>query len=228
MQAPHKFILRNQTLWLSGEKCIFWEERKILILSDLHLGKTGHFRKEGIGVPQNLFKEDMQRLGALLQFFNPEQLLVVGDLFHSHANRENDYFEKWRKDFPAVDIILVPGNHDILPDEFYSRTNISIAALQYSVDDFLFTHDVADVAEPGGRYIFSGHIHPGVRLTGAGRQSLQLPCFYFSSNYAVLPAFGNFTGTHIVLPGKKDTVFAMPGAALYRYKNSRVPPLYMV
>jgi uncharacterized protein len=209
MQAPHKLILRNQTLWLSGEKCIFWEEKRILILSDLHLGKTGHFRKEGIGVPQNLFKEDMQRLGALLQFFNPQQLLVVGDLFHSHANRENDYFEKWRKDFSAVDILLVPGNHDILLDEFYNRANIGISALQHPVDGFLFTHDAADAAEQGDRYIFSGHIHPGVRLTGAGKQSLQLPCFYFGSNYAVLPAFGNFTGTHIVQPGKNDKVFAI-------------------
>ncbi len=209
MQAPHKFILRNQTLWLSGEKCIYWEEKKILILSDLHLGKTGHFRKEGIGVPQNLFREDMQRLGALLQFFNPQQLLVVGDLFHSHANREHDYFEKWRKDFSAVEIILVMGNHDILLDEFYTRTNISIAGLQYTIDDFLFTHDAADAVEPGDRYIFSGHIHPGVRITGAGRQSLRLPCFCFGSNKAVLPAFGKFTGIHIIEPGKKDKVFAI-------------------
>jgi uncharacterized protein len=209
MEAAHKLTVRNQTLWLSGEKCIFWEEKRMLILSDLHLGKTGHFRKEGIGVPQNLFKEDMQRLGALLQFFNPQQLLVVGDLFHSHANKEHDYFEKWRKDFSAVDMMLVMGNHDILLDEFYSRTNISIAGLQHPVDDFLFTHDVADAAEPEGRYIFSGHIHPGVRLTGAGRQSLRLPCFYFSSHYAVLPAFGKFTGIHLVQPGKNDKVFAI-------------------
>ncbi len=209
MQAPHKFILRNQTLWLSGEKCIYWEEKKILILSDLHLGKTGHFRKEGIGVPQNLFKEDMQRLGALLQFFNPRQLLVVGDLFHSHANREHDYFEKWRTDFPAVEITLVVGNHDILPDEFYNRTNIGIAGLQYTVDDFVFTHDAADNAKKEDSYVFSGHVHPGVRLSGAGRQSLQLPCFYFGSHYAVLPAFGKFTGTHLMQPGKNDKVFAI-------------------
>ena len=30
---------------------MFWEEEKALIVSDLHFGKTGHFRKSGIAVP---------------------------------------------------------------------------------------------------------------------------------------------------------------------------------
>jgi uncharacterized protein len=215
MQAPLRFILRNQTLWLSGEKCIFWEEKKLLIMSDLHLGKTGHFRKEGIGMPQNLFKEDMQRLGALLQFFNPQELLVVGDLFHSHANKEHDYFEKWRLDFAAVGITLVMGNHDILEAGFYSRNNIRIAGEQLLIDDFLFTHDIADAAD-GSHYSFSGHLHPGVRIAGAGRQSVQLPCFYFGPNHAVLPAFGKFTGTKQVELSKDNTLFAIAGGRVFK------------
>jgi uncharacterized protein len=215
MQAPHKFILRNQTLWLSGEKCIYWEEQQLLILSDLHLGKTGHFRKEGIGVPQNLFKEDLQRLGALLQFFKPQQLLVVGDLFHSYANKEHDYFEKWRSDFAATGITLVMGNHDVLEQDFYRRSGITIAGLQHRVNDFLFTHDMADAAA-GNHYTFSGHIHPGVRLKGAGKQAMQLPCFYFGETYAVLPAFGKFTGNKLIVPEKNATIFAIAQDRIFR------------
>ena len=97
MAAPYKFILHDQTLWLSPERCIYWEEERSLILSDLHFGKTGHFRKSGIGVPQDIFKKDLQRLFSQIQFFNPTTLLYVGDLFHSHANKELDMFLKWRK-----------------------------------------------------------------------------------------------------------------------------------
>ncbi len=71
----------------------------MLLLSDLHFGKTGHFRKEGIAVPQAIYKEDLQRLVTQIQFFKPQQVVVIGDMFHSHANKELDLFKKWRNDF---------------------------------------------------------------------------------------------------------------------------------
>ncbi|NIM36589.1 MAG: hypothetical protein GTN67_15060, partial [Hydrotalea flava] len=43
MQAPYLFQLLDQHLWLSSEKCMFWKEEATLILSDVHIGKTGHF-----------------------------------------------------------------------------------------------------------------------------------------------------------------------------------------
>ena len=62
MNPPVLYQLCDQKLWLSAERCIFWEEQSALIVSDLHLGKTGHFRKAGIAVPQSVFKEDLQHL----------------------------------------------------------------------------------------------------------------------------------------------------------------------
>src|ERR1700712_5302648 len=126
MFSPQRFIFQKQTLWLSPERCIFWEEEKALILSDLHLGKTGHFRKSGIGVPQNLFKEDLQRLFSQVQFFKPTQLLIVGDMFHSHANKEVDMFLKWRNDLSQLHIRLIRGNHDILAKKMYAGANIEV------------------------------------------------------------------------------------------------------
>src|SRR3954467_15040123 len=107
MQAPLLYKLHEQNLWLSAQRSIFWEEQKALIVSDLHFGKTGHFRKSGIAVPQSVFKEDIQRLVAQIQFFKPSVLLVVGDMFHSHANKELELFEKWRDDFSHLNIRLI-------------------------------------------------------------------------------------------------------------------------
>ena len=87
---PQKIL--NNTFLLSTDRCIFWEEEKILILSDLHLGKTGHFRKEGIAVPQAVLKEDLQRFVTLSQNFKPNKIFIIGDMFHSHANKELDFF----------------------------------------------------------------------------------------------------------------------------------------
>lgn len=53
---------------LSSERTLFWENEQTLIVADLHIGKTGHFRKSGIGVPQSVYKEDLQRLMTQILF----------------------------------------------------------------------------------------------------------------------------------------------------------------
>jgi len=62
-----KHTINQNDFILNSNRTVFWEQEKILILSDLHLGKTGHFRKSGIGVPAAIMKEDMQRFVAAIQ-----------------------------------------------------------------------------------------------------------------------------------------------------------------
>jgi DNA ligase-associated metallophosphoesterase len=205
--VPHTIL--NNTFLLSAERCIFWQEKKILIVSDLHLGKTGHFRKSGIAIPQAVFKEDMQRLVTQIQIFKPQQLIIIGDMFHSGANKEHDFFLKWRNDFSGLPIHLVKGNHDILKKEWYTIANITMHTCEYVIENFVFVHDVVDCTIPERGYIFSGHIHPSITITGAGKQALRLPCFYFGKQHAVLPAFGKFTGTYAIEVKTGDSVFAL-------------------
>lgn len=221
LSSPYKFILKNQTLWLSHERCIFWEEEKALILSDLHLGKTGHFRKSGIGVPQSIFKEDLQRLFALVQYFKPEKLLIVGDLFHSHANKEMEMFLKWRKDFPKLHMHLIKGNHDILNEKFYHQASIQPTKQKLSLNTFCFTHDINETCkeEQGNtNFTFSGHVHPGIVMNGVAKQALYFPCFYFTDEYAILPAFSRFTGLYRLKPKKGDTVFVLVENTILKIK----------
>jgi uncharacterized protein len=206
MQAPAIHKIADQTLWLSPLRALFWEEQKALILSDLHFGKTGHFRKAGIAVPQGIYKEDLQRLVNLLQYFQPKQIIAVGDLFHSRANLELEWFKRWRADF-AVDFHLVRGNHDILNDEWYQETDIRVWDRDLFLDGFCFTHEYC--MNEKDRYTFCGHLHPGIVINGLGKQSLRFPCFYFAKDHCILPAFSKFTGLAIVEPSKAESVFAI-------------------
>ena len=211
MSAPLRFLFQQQTLWLSASRCIFWEEERALILSDLHFAKSGHFRKSGIGIPQNIYKEDLQRLFSQIQFFNPSSLIIAGDMFHSDANKEIDFFLKWRNDIPGVKIILIKGNHDILPNRFYKEAKVETFEKKLAIKNFCFTHDITASCEDenDSLFTFSGHIHPGIRVHGIGRQSLKFPCFYFGKKYAVLPAFSLFTGLSKLTPARTDHVFAL-------------------
>jgi DNA ligase-associated metallophosphoesterase len=209
----HHFYFKGQNLWLSPDRVIFWEDEKALILSDSHFGKTGHFRKSGLAVPQHIFLEDLQRLFTLLQFYKPEQLIVVGDLFHSSANKEHLLFEKWRNDLTQLQILLVKGNHDVLKKNWYEQIKIKVYADEpLRIRSLAFMHDCAHIEKyplHADAYFMTGHLHPGIHIRGMSRQSLNFPCFYFSEQFAVLPAYSKFSGLALIEKKKNDKVFAI-------------------
>jgi DNA ligase-associated metallophosphoesterase len=207
MQAPILHKIHNQNLWLSAHRAIYWEEEKALIASDLHFGKTGHFRKWGIGVPQNIYKEDLQRLVNLLNHFKPKKLIVVGDFFHSDANTELEWFKRWRESFLSLEIILVKGNHDILKNSWYKETGIEVIQPTLQLSSFLFSHEQCQATDDV--YTFCGHIHPGIIVHGLGKQSLRFPCFYFTERLCILPAFSKFTGAVAMDKYAADAVYAI-------------------
>jgi metallophosphoesterase superfamily enzyme len=100
------------------------------------------------------------------------------------------------------------GNHDILRADWYVKAGIEVIEGVLRIGEFAFVHDIED-SEEAGPYYFSGHLHPGIRINGMGKQRLQFPCFYFGSGYAILPAFGRFTGTVSIDPGVESNVFAI-------------------
>lgn len=210
MNQPLLYRINDHDFWLSPERCIFWEKKKTLIIADLHAGKTGHFRKSGVAVPQKVYREDLQRLLTQILFFKADRLLILGDLSHSKSNKELDLFQKWRNDFHLLDVLLVKGNHDILDEAWYKECNIRVAPDSYTEDRFRFQHDGETVViSDSVLYSFTGHIHPGIHIRGMGRQSLRFPCFYFTEDFCVLPAFSRFTGLSGVRQRKKDKVFAI-------------------
>ena len=198
--------IRNQQLALLPQKALFWIEKKYLILSDLHLGKTGHFRKSGIAAPGKANLKNIERLSSLVNDIQPKKILFLGDLFHSSANREWFQFEEWRKTFPELSILLVTGNHDQLHSSFYQSADIEVID-RLELENFLFVHDASGLQKSSDTTIISGHIHPGVKLKGKGKQKLRLPCYSISDHQIVLPAFGEFTGLHIIQPDENRKIF---------------------
>lgn len=211
MQQIVPFNFLQQQFLLSAQRCVYWQNEQALIVSDLHFGKTGHFRKAGIAIPQAIYKEDIQRLFAQIQLFKPKQLIIIGDMFHSHANKELDFFKKWRHDIDDIKCILIKGNHDILPDIWYKECNIELIDKKLTLQQICFIHDVNDIdkTEKQNHYYFSGHVHPSITIKGIAKQTVQLSCFYFSKQYAVLPAFSKFTGGYPIKQKRGENVFAI-------------------
>lgn len=200
-----KIQIRHQSFILHPSGVIFWEERNMLLIADLHLGKVSHFRKHGSAVPQNAIQKNFQQLDHVINVFNPSHICFLGDLFHSYLNNEWDVFEAWISQRSTIEFVLVVGNHDIISPSKYEKIGVKVAS-EILIDTFLLSHhpEECDV-----HYNFCGHIHPGVLLGGLGKQRLRLPCFYQTEHQLILPAFGEFTGTHILEPIEKVNIYAI-------------------
>lgn len=200
-----KYTIRHVELELLPERAVFWREKRMLIVADAHIGKVSHFRKNGIPVPRMAERNNLWRLSGLVMKTKPETVVFLGDLTHSKHNKAWEQFIDFRKVYEEVEMILIKGNHDILPPEALHRAEISVMH-QMSVGPFLLTHD----KEETELYNLYGHVHPAIKLRGRGRQSLKVPCFFFGENYGILPSFGDFTGSYALKPKGGDTVF-VPG-----------------
>lgn len=206
MKGNLDWSFKGQDFLLHPDKIIYWKNTSSLILTDLHIGKAGHFRKSGIAVPGNIQSADLDRLDGLMQEFKPKRLLILGDLFHSDYNREMLLFKEHRAKHKDCAYILVEGNHDIIENEDIFALGIDEIYESYEEGPFYFSHHPTEHKE---LYNLCGHVHPGIRLRGKAFQSLRIPMFYFGEKIGILPAFSSFSGLGTVKPKKKDFLFGI-------------------
>ena len=204
--------VRKQRLRLLPDKAIHWAAQRTLIIADLHLGKAMHFRRAGIPVPQAVEQLNLQRLHDLLERTRPKEVLLLGDLFHSDHNSSWGDFVALRQYHGSAHFTLVSGNHDVLDMAHYAHADLHVVPF-LDHGPFHFTHQPTEHAT---RFNLAGHIHPGNRLVGKARQTIQLPCFFFGEQGGVLPAFGGFTGLHRMQRSEKDRVFVMADGCVWR------------
>jgi DNA ligase-associated metallophosphoesterase len=200
--------LGKETYVLLNEKALFRASDATLIIADLHLGKAQHFRKNGIYLPQKSAEKDYERLKQLIGSLKPQRIILLGDLFHSTYNHEWELFCGFVNGFKKIEFVLILGNHDILEEQQYKSICSKIVEDVLEEDDVVFSHHPLKKI-PKNKINIAGHIHPGVVLSGKGKQHVKLPCFYWFSNQLILPAFGSLTGLQLIVPEKEAKVYVV-------------------
>ncbi len=199
-----KITLQNNKFDLNFLGGIYWFEQKTLLVADVHLGKSAHFRKNGSAIPSFTDVENYKSLDLLLRMYEVDELIFLGDLFHSVYNSSWDAFSDWIKR-QSCTFRLVVGNHDVIAPVHFEKLGIKTHQ-KLEINPFSFTHH--PVTQPE-LFNFCGHLHPGYQLRGDGKQLLKLPCFYKQKNQLILPAFGKFTGHFYVKPEPGEQVFVV-------------------
>ena len=174
-----KIEIQNDKFILDPSGALYWPSKDALLIADLHLGKIHHFRKHGHPIPSVVSLQNFLKLNRVLWKFKPKEVIFLGDLFHSTINKDWHKFRKWIARKPQDNI---------------------------ETEKFVLTHHPT---ETGDKFNICGHLHPGFRLNGDGKQQIKLACFFQSQNQLILPAFGTFTGKALMIPEPKDQVYVV-------------------
>ena len=203
--------LCGETVRLLSEGALFRCTTKTLFVADPHFGKPEAFRALNVPVPAGTTAVALARLTAALGKSDAQRLVILGDFWHAKSSRTPDVEAEllaWRESFPGLQIDVTLGNHDRAaggPPAGWANV-VSRQPLPYP--PFVASH-YPDASDAG--YTLAGHLHPGFTLAGKGRQRLTLPAFWFTERFAVLPAFGEFTGLSRIQPEPGDRVYVIAG-----------------
>jgi len=201
--------ISEERLELLPDRAVYLPSKSALLIADVHLGKVNHFRKNGIAVPSPASRNNLSRLAVMFESEQPREVIFLGDLFHSSFNRAWPEFARFVAEFPEVMFTLVTGNHDILGHHVFEAAGLRVEK-HLEFGPFWLTHDRSEHMD---LFNLFGHIHPAVRLRGAGKQHLKVPCFFFNfrERFGILPSFGDFTGSHVLKPDSDCKAFVTTG-----------------
>lgn len=183
-----EFSLAGIALTALGSGALWWAERRLLCVSDLHLGKSERIvRKGGTPLPPYENRDTLLRLEHDLRRTDAETVICLGDSFDDleAENGLNETDRLWITRLQAGRRwIWIEGNHDPGPLDLGGShmTELPLPPLT-------FRH----IARPAESGEISGHYHPKARIRTRLR-SISRPAFLVDENRVIMPAYGTYTG----------------------------------
>lgn len=178
------FELSGAELVALPSGALWWPDEALLVVSDLHLGKSERMaRLGGTSLPPYEALDTLERLEADLNATGASQVICLGDSFDDTAAVAG-------LAAPIVDWLMrlqagrrwiwIEGNHDPGPVALGGdhRGEVEVGPL-----------DFRHIAGDGGMGEVSGHYHPKARVAGRSFR-----CFLADGTRLILPAYGTYTG----------------------------------
>jgi len=197
---------------------LYWEDERLLVVSDLHLEKGSSYAMRGVLLPPYDTIATLGRLGAVIARFDPKTVIALGDSFHdrdahqrlSPANREILGALQTRRDW-----IWIAGNHDpALPQNLGGAVASDVA-----IGAVTFRHEPT-----GAKGEIAGHLHPKARVSARGR-AMERRCFATDGERLVMPSFGAYTGGLNIRDAAFARIFGALGFVAHVLGDHRVHPV---
>lgn len=211
-------ILAGERLTPRPSGVLHWPARGLLVVGDLHLGRSERLARQGAGLlPPYETTDTLNRLDEEIARLRPRLVICLGDSFddlEAAAALTGDVALRIERLAAGRRWIWVAGNHDPGPVDL-PGTHLAEAALA----PLVFRH-IADPRAMLGpdRGEVSAHFHPKARVSLRG-QRISRPCFLADERRVILPAFGTYTGGLDALNPAFDPLLAPTARALLLGRN---------
>ena len=199
---PAEIVFAGQRLLLDPAGVLFWPERRLLIVADLHFEKGAAFARRGWLVPPHDTLATIEKLERVLARLRPQTVVSLGDGFHDRhgpIHLPQTMADRIRAITGACEWLWLSGNHDPQPPADLGGSGVDAVA----IGGLTLRHLSID---PDGHEI-TGHLHPCAKVR-LGRRTARLGCFVTNGRKLVLPAFGAFTGGLNVLDQAFGALFS--------------------
>lgn len=184
----HAFSFHGAALHALPSGALHWPDHGLLVVSDLHLGKSARLSAVGgAPLPPYETRDTLLRLEQDLDQTAATRVICLGDSFDTpQIEAQLPKAEQlWITRLQAGrDWTWIEGNHDPGPVALGGAHRAEVA-----LDGLHFRH----IAMPGATGEVSGHYHPKARIAARGK-SLSRPCFLVDRDRLILPAYGAYTG----------------------------------
>jgi len=183
----HAFTLAGTTLHARPTGALWLPARRLLCVSDLHLGKSERMaRRSGSLLPPYETQATLERLEAEVSALAPKTVVCLGDSFDD-LDAALSLPDEMRLRLQSMQAgrqwLWIEGNHDPGPVDL-GGTHLG----EHHAAGLTFRHIARPGCAPGE---VSGHYHPKHRLPRAGTSR---PAFLYDETRLILPAFGAYTG----------------------------------
>ena len=216
----------NHKLQINKEGILFWLEKEIAIVSDLHLEKGSSFASTGQFIPPYDSEETLKKLLNVIDNYKVKKVILLGDTFHDKdafyrmSSKVRFLFEELIKNY---EVIFILGNHEnkmkIDSINFYQ---------EYVIDNVRFIHEA--VQENINQ--ISGHYHPVASIKVSSKK-ITTKCLIHTNNHIILPSFGVFTGgLNIHDPVLKpfishdSNIYFLTKKSIYKFSNKEIESQY--
>jgi DNA ligase-associated metallophosphoesterase len=182
------FRFTGEQLTAMASGALWWADQFLLVVSDLHLGKSERIaRLGGAMLPPFDTKDTLTRLDADLLAKSPNTVICLGDSFDdlTAADKLSEDTLLWLTRMQAGrEWIWVEGNHDAGPIDL-AGTHMAVVMRGALTFKHIASHDSS--AE------ISGHFHPKATISSRGR-AITRRCFVYDDKRIIMPAYGTYTG----------------------------------
>jgi metallophosphoesterase superfamily enzyme len=169
--------------WLSGERTLYLEQERALVVADIHWGYAQSHRRAGNLLPLWGNEATAERLRRAARHYEPRLMIWLGDSLHKPQDAEAA--EEFLEEIAHVETIVIAGNHD----RKWKRADRA----EFLLGSWLFHHGhQAREVEPHLVEVI-GHLHPALSCGDGAGLRLKMPALVQGPRRIVLPSFSDWS-----------------------------------